>query len=114
MKIKPPMKTPLPIEPPFDFFGLGQAEGPAPFQQQPEQELDNQPANNDWGQWLADGANAAPAAAVVQEGIPDLNGHVQNDLPEQMNLDLNEVPEQDQDNFDEEIDNDQLHAAGQA
>jgi hypothetical protein len=31
-----------------------------------------------------------------------------------MNLDLNEVPEQDQDNFDEEIDNDQLHAAGQA
>jgi hypothetical protein len=95
-----PMDDPFDHNPPFDFFGLGQPANQNQFHhgQIAQPEIDH-PNDNDWDQWLASGANAAPAAQLnaIQNNInfdlneqEDDNEGVDNNL---MELDLNEIPE---------------------
>jgi hypothetical protein len=60
---------------------------------EPVQEIEE-----DWGQWIEGGANAAPAAnagAIEPALVPDLNIPMEDFQP--MELDLNEIPNQDMD-----------------
>jgi hypothetical protein len=85
-------EDPMDMEPPFDFFGLGQPVNHIPFQgDQVHQYLEpDQEIEDDWGQWIDGGADAAPAANedAMQEPVPDLNIPMQ----EPLEIDLNEAP----------------------
>jgi hypothetical protein len=96
---QPPAENPLANDPPFDFLGLGQPAQEAEPQPDEEGELDHDhQQENDWGQWIAGGVDAAPATQAEHFPVVDLNMPVKNweiDLNEHlpMDINLNDVPE---------------------
>jgi hypothetical protein len=81
-----PLDDRMEHNPPFDFFGLGQPANQGQFHQEqmahPEVE---QPEAQNWGQWLAGDAHAAPAAQVanmqdmLNNNALDMNVPVEDD-----------------------------------
>jgi hypothetical protein len=95
-----PFDDPMDHNPPFDFFGLGQPANQGQFHQEQMAypDVDQLDAQN-WGQWLAGDAHAAPVAQVdhmqnmLQNNVLDLNIADEVDNMNPMELELNEAPE---------------------
>jgi NADPH-dependent ferric siderophore reductase len=105
-----PFDDPMDHNAPFDFFDLGQPANQGHPEQMAHPEVEQLDAQN-WGQWLAGDAHAAPAAQVahmqnmLQNNVLDLNIAAEVDNLNHMELDLNEAPEIELDLLDQEDNN---------